>query len=89
MDETFAERWTAAVRQSTGDDAAASIPAAAVRMADGDPINLAGCEAHSASPAHAEAEAAACRTNRAAGASRQAARLTTWEDEGGPTAFLE
>jgi len=40
---------------------------------------------NAASPAHAATATAPCRTNRDGEATQQAARLATWEDEGGTT----
>ena len=45
--------------------------------------------ASQSSPTRAEPSAAACPTDRNGEAIRQAARLATWEDEGGTTAFVE
>jgi hypothetical protein len=41
------------------------------------------------SPTHAETAATGCHADRNGEAMRQAARLATWEDEGGTTAFVE
>jgi hypothetical protein len=45
--------------------------------------------ASSSSPTHAQTAAAGCRADGNGEPMRQAARLATWEDEGGTTAFVE
>ena len=45
--------------------------------------------ASASSPIHAEPAAAGFPTDRNEEVTRQAARLATWEDEGGTTAFIE
>jgi len=51
-------------------------------------LSLENDAASSSSPTHAETAAADCRADRNGEAMRQAARLATWEDEGGTTAFV-
>jgi hypothetical protein len=52
-------------------------------------LSLENDAASSSSPTRAETAAAACRADRNGEAMRQAARLATWEGEGGTTAFIE
>jgi hypothetical protein len=59
------------------------------QMSHADSLSLENDAASSSSPTHAETAAAGCRADRNAEATRKAARLATWEDEGGTTAFVE
>jgi hypothetical protein len=59
------------------------------QTAHADSLGLENDAASSSSPTHAQTAAAGCRADRNGEAMRQAARLATWEDEGGTTAFVE
>jgi hypothetical protein len=54
-----------------------------------DSLCLENDAASSSSPTHAETAATDCHADRNGEAMRQAARLATWEDEGGTPAFVE
>jgi hypothetical protein len=54
-----------------------------------DALGLESDAASSCSPTHAEPAAAGCLTRRNGEATRHAATLAAWEDEGGTTAYVE
>jgi len=62
-----------------------NLPAAPAAMPHAGSMSLSEGEPSLSSAAHAVTAAAACRTDRDGEAIQQAARLATWEDEGGTT----
>jgi len=59
------------------------------QTAHADSLCLESDAASSSAPTPAETAAADCHADRNGEAMRQAARLATWEDDGGTTAFVE
>jgi hypothetical protein len=83
-DDTVTTSWkrlTDKVKSLQG--ASADVPPAPTAMPHADSMSLGEGAPSSSSPAHATAAAPGCRTDRDREAIRQAARLATWEGEGG------
>ena len=95
-DDTVTSSWkrlTDKVRtpygESVGGSFADTFGTALRQTSHPDSLSLENDAAPSSSPTRAETAAAACRADRNGEARRQVARLATWEDEGGTTAFVE
>lgn len=85
----FPRTWMPDPRQTTRTFATERLPAAPAAMPHAAAISLADGAVYSSSPAHRLSATAGRRKNRDREATRQAAPLATWEDEGGATAFVE
>jgi hypothetical protein len=82
--DTFAETYMVAPRQTTcGAVAPEELPAAPTAIPHADSMSLKEGAAPWFSAARTGSAAAGCRTDRDGEAIREAARLATWEDEGG------
>ncbi len=82
VDDAFAGKSRALPKAACGAVALENLPAAAAAMPHAGSVSL---RASAASPAHAVTATAPRRTNCDGEATQQAARLATWEDEGGTT----
>lgn len=86
VNEVFPRTWMPAPRETTGTAGTLRPAPAPAAMSNAGATNLA---LDSSLAAHSHSVPASLHKNRKKEATRQAARLATWEDEGGATALLK
>jgi hypothetical protein len=88
-DDALPRTWMPALGHTTRMLGTLRLPKAPAAMPHAGAMNLADVALYSSLAAHSQGVTAGLRKNRNAAAPGQAARLTTWEDEGGATALIK
>ena len=89
VNDVFPRSWMPAPRQTSGTAGTLSSPTALSATANAGAMNPADVALHSSLAAHSHSMPAGLHKNRKSEATRQAAGLAAWEDEGGATALLK
>jgi hypothetical protein len=89
VNDVFPGTWMPASQQTSGTAGILSSPTAPTATANAGAMNLADVALHPSLAAHSHSVPAGLRKNRKSEATRQAARVAAWEDEGGATALVK